>query len=74
MKLEALYNAVIVKPVEAEETSYGGIIVPDLGNEKNKLAEVVAVGDGSYRDWETDRKSTRLNSSHITRSRMPSSA
>ena len=29
---------------------------------------------GIYRDWETDRKSTRLNSSHITRSRMPSSA
>ena len=28
----------------------------------------------TYRDWETDRKSTRLNSSHITRSRMPSSA
>ena len=28
----------------------------------------------NYRDWETDRKSTRLNSSHITRSRMPSSA
>ena len=28
----------------------------------------------SYRDWETDRKSTRLNSSHFTRSRMPSSA
>ena len=25
-------------------------------------------------DWETDRKSTRLNSSHITRARMPSSA
>ena len=48
MKLEALYNAVIVKPVETEETSYGGIIVPDLGNEKNKLAEVVAVGDGYF--------------------------
>ena len=33
--------------------------------------------DVAYRDWETtysDRKSTRLNSSHITRSRMPSSA
>ena len=28
----------------------------------------------AYRDWETDRKSTRLNSSHITRARMPSSA
>jgi co-chaperonin GroES (HSP10) len=48
MKLEALYNAVIVKPIETEETSYGGIIVPDLGNEKNKLAEVVAVGEGYY--------------------------
>ena len=48
MKLEAIYNAVIVKPVEAEETSYGGIIVPDLGNEKNKLGEVVAVGEGYW--------------------------
>ena len=27
-----------------------------------------------YRDWETDRKSTRLNSSHEIPSRMPSSA
>ena len=54
MKLEALYNAVIVKPIEAEETTYGGIIVPDLGSEKNKLAEVVAVGEGYYSvtgDW-----------------------
>ena len=48
MNLEAIYNAVIVKPIETEETSYGGIIVPDLGNEKNKLAEVVAVGKGYF--------------------------
>jgi co-chaperonin GroES (HSP10) len=48
MKLEAIYNAVIVKPIESEETTYGGIIVPDLGSEKNKLAEVVAVGDGYF--------------------------
>jgi co-chaperonin GroES (HSP10) len=34
--------------MEAEETSYGGIIVPDLGNEKNKLGKVIAVGDGYY--------------------------
>ena len=47
-KLKALYNAVIVKPIETEETSYGGIIVPDLGNEKNKLGRVVAVGEGYY--------------------------
>ena len=30
--------------------------------------------DELYRDWETDRKSTRLNSSHRSLSRMPSSA
>ena len=32
------------------------------------------MGYGAYRDWETDRKSTRLNSSHSAKSRMPSSA
>jgi co-chaperonin GroES (HSP10) len=48
MKLEALYNALIVKPIEIEETTFGNIVVPDLGNEKNKLAEVVAVGEGYW--------------------------
>ena len=32
------------------------------------------IGLRDYRDWETDRKSTRLNSSHSAKSRMPSSA
>ena len=32
------------------------------------------LGYPKYRDWETDRKSTRLNSSHEIPSRMPSSA
>ena len=32
------------------------------------------VKNRAYRDWETDRKSTRLNSSHRSLSRMPSSA
>ncbi len=45
--IEALYNAVIVKPVEVEETMYGNIVVPDLGNETNKTGEVVAVGPGT---------------------------
>ena len=45
-KLEALFNAVIVKPLETEESTYGGIIVPDVGNEKNQMGEVVAIGPG----------------------------
>ena len=46
MELEALFDAVIVKPIEAEESTYGNIIVPDLGNEKNEMGTVVAVGPG----------------------------
>ena len=46
MELEALFDAVIVKPIELEETTYGNIIVPDLGKEKNEMGTVVAVGPG----------------------------
>lgn len=46
MALEALFDAVIVKPIEIEETTYGNIIVPDVGKEKNEIAEVIAVGPG----------------------------
>ena len=47
-KLEALFDAVIVKPIENEETLYGNIIVPDMGKEKNEYGEVVAVGPGKH--------------------------
>ena len=40
----------------------------------NDGSDIGSCIEPAYRDWETDRKSTRLNSSHITRSRMPSSA
>ena len=46
MELEALFDAVIVKPIEAEETTFGNIIVPDLGKEKNEMGTVMAVGPG----------------------------
>ena len=46
MELEALFNAVIVKPQEEEETQYGSIVVPDLGKDRNEHGEVVAVGPG----------------------------
>ena len=46
MNLEALFDAVIVKPLEEEETMYGNIVVPDLGKDKNEKGTVVAVGPG----------------------------
>ena len=48
MKLEALFDAVIVKPIEIEETMYGSIVVPDAGRDRNEHAEVVAVGPGKF--------------------------
>jgi len=47
-KLEALFNAVIVKPIEVEEQLHGNIIVPDIDKQKNEIGEVVAVGPGMY--------------------------
>ena len=41
---------------------------------KNNTLKVQDSNCKKYRDWETDRKSTRLNSSHSAKSRMPSSA
>jgi len=48
MKLQAIYNAVIVKPFNEEEVKYGSIIVPDLGKEINLSGTVVSVGPGQY--------------------------
>ena len=42
--------------------------------EKTYSSQEKADKQAFYRDWETDRKSTRLNSSHSAKSRMPSSA
>lgn len=47
-KLQATFNAVIVKPREEEETMYGGIIVPDLGKEKALIGTIVSIGEGYH--------------------------
>ena len=47
-ELRAFYDAVIVKPIEREETVYGNIIVPDMGKDTNTFGEVIAVGPGRY--------------------------
>lgn len=49
MTLKPLFDRVIVKMVEAEETTKSGIILTGSAKEKPQLAEVVAVGDGSPR-------------------------
>ncbi|MGG6462046.1 co-chaperone GroES [Solilutibacter silvestris] len=50
MNLKPLYDRVVVKPIDAEETSIGGIIIPDAAKEKPTKGEVVAVGSGKVFD------------------------
>lgn len=47
-QLEALFDAVIVKPLEAEETQFGSIFIPDAGKDRNEQGTVVAVGPGRH--------------------------
>ena len=46
MKFRPLHDRVVVKRVEAEERTAGGIIIPDTAKEKPQEGEVVAVGPG----------------------------
>ena len=46
MKIRPLYDRIVVKRIEEQETVRGGIIIPDSAKEKPQEGEVVAVGKG----------------------------
>ena len=50
MTLKPLADHVVVKSVEVEETTKGGLILPGSAKEKPQVAEVVAVGPGGLVD------------------------
>ena len=47
MKLTPLHDRVIVKRIEDEEKTAGGIIIPDTAKEKPQQGKIIAVGQGS---------------------------
>ncbi|MCI4589105.1 co-chaperone GroES [Sphingobium sp. BYY-5] len=47
MKFRPLHDRVLVRRVEAEEKTAGGIIIPDTAKEKPQQGEVIAAGDGT---------------------------
>ncbi|WP_203292734.1 co-chaperone GroES [Maricaulis parjimensis] len=50
MTFRPLHDRVLVKRVEEESTTKGGIIIPDTAKEKPQEGEVVAVGGGAIKD------------------------
>ena len=50
MRFRPLHDRVLVRRVEAEEKTAGGIIIPDTAKEKPQEGEVIAVGPGPLND------------------------
>ncbi|MDH3263776.1 MAG: co-chaperone GroES [Paracoccaceae bacterium] len=50
MAFKPLHDRVLVKRVESDEKTKGGLIIPDTAKEKPAEAEIVAVGEGARKD------------------------
>ncbi len=50
MKIRPLQDRIIVRRIDEEETTAGGLIIPDTAKEKPQEGKVVAVGKGKIRD------------------------
>jgi len=50
MNVKPMEDRIIVKPLEAEQKTSGGIIIPDAAKEKPQKGEVVVVGPGKFSD------------------------
>ena len=50
MKIRPLQDRILVKRIDEEETSKGGIIIPDTAKEKPQEGKVIAVGKGKVTD------------------------
>ena len=50
MRVKPLFDKVVVKTIEMEERTAGGFILPSASQEKQQMAEVVAVGPGGMID------------------------
>jgi chaperonin GroES len=48
--LKPLEDRVVVKPIEEEETTISGLVIPDTAQEKPTEGEVMAVGPGRFED------------------------
>ncbi|HIP78005.1 MAG TPA: co-chaperone GroES, partial [Kiloniellaceae bacterium] len=58
MKFRPLHDRVVVEPLEEEEKTAGGIIIPDTAKEKPMQGKILAVGSGARSD---DGKVTALD-------------
>ncbi len=56
MKLKPLGDRVVIKKVEAEETTASGIVIPGSAKEEPQMAEVIAISEDIIKDEKSDLK------------------
>jgi chaperonin GroES len=66
MTLKPLFDKVVLKQVEAEETTKTGIILPGSAQEKPQMSEVVAVGPGGLVDGNEVKMTLKVGDKVIT--------
>ena len=66
MKIKPLSNRVVLKNVEAEETTKAGIILPGSAKEKPQMAEVIAIGPGEVVDGKIVPMTVKVGNKVIT--------
>ncbi len=66
MKLRPLLDKVVLKRVEATDTTKAGIILPDSAKEKPEISEIVAVGPGGIVDGKEVRMTLNVGEKVIT--------
>ena len=57
MKFRPLHDRVLIKVLDSEEKTKGGIIIPDTAKEKPQEGEIVAVGPGAKKEYSIMKES-----------------
>lgn len=66
MKIKPLFDKVVIKFVEAEETTKGGLLLASSAKEKPEIAEVIAVGPGGVVDSKEVKMCLQIGQKVIT--------
>ncbi len=66
MKLRPLFDKVVLKRVEAQETTKAGILLPGSAQEKPQVSEVIAVGPGGIVDGKEVKMTLKVGEKVIT--------
>lgn len=71
MQIRPLHDWVVIDPRDAEETTAGGIVIPDTAQEKPQEGTVIRVGKGRYEDEKDDKGNKRKDRKFIQNTLKP---